>query len=104
MLTKRLSDLLVFVAKRIDETGIMPSYEEMCAGIGLVSKSGVHRMVLQLVERGYIERIPNRARAIKIIRMPEVTNMGEEFLLNSARMLSLAQLEMIVAEKRGQAA
>lgn len=70
MLTARQHALLTFLHRRISETGITPSFEEMKDGIGLASKAGVHRLVLALEERGFIRRLPNRARALEVIRLP----------------------------------
>ena len=68
-LTKRQRDLLLFIRGYVSKTGYPPSYDEMKDALGLASKSGVHRMVLALEERGYIDRIPDRARAIQLRRV-----------------------------------
>lgn len=65
-LTSRQRELLMFIRSHIGEHGIAPSYDEMMAAIGLASKSGVHRLVKALEERGYISRLPDRARAITL--------------------------------------
>lgn len=70
MLTKRQATLATFICNYLAERGVTPSYEEMCAALGLRSKSGIHALVLALEERGYIRRIPNRARAIDVLRLP----------------------------------
>ena len=64
ILTKKQNQLLSFLIKRIEEEGISPSYEEICMELSLKSKSGIHRIVKSLEERGYIERLQNKARAI----------------------------------------
>ena len=70
LLTVRQRDLLDFLKTYIEREGVAPSFDEMQAGLGLASKSGVHRLVDALVERGCIKRIKNRARAIEIIENP----------------------------------
>ncbi|MCV9963641.1 hypothetical protein OIU34_17210 [Pararhizobium sp. BT-229] len=102
MLTKRQRDLLVFLSNHVNERGLMPAYVEMASAIGVASKSGIHRLVLALEERGYIRRIPNRARAIEIIRVPRSAG-GEgasRYAMEIARSLSVEALEAILEEKR----
>ena len=71
MLTKKQRDLLLFIHENMQDSDIAPSFEEMKQALELKSKSGIHRLITALVERGYIERLPHRARALKIIRLPE---------------------------------
>lgn len=71
MLTKKQRDLLLFIHERMSEDDVPPSFEEMKDALGLKSKSGIHRLITGLVERGYIERLPHRARAIEIKRLPD---------------------------------
>ncbi|HLU91547.1 MAG TPA: transcriptional repressor LexA [Pedomonas sp.] len=71
MLTRKQHDLLIFIHNRLETTGISPSFEEMKEALGLKSKSGVHRLVNALVERNFIRRLPNRARALEVLRLPE---------------------------------
>ena len=71
MLTKKQRDLLLFIHKRLSESDIPPSFEEMKDALGLKSKSGIHRLISGLEERGYIERLPHRARALEIKRLPD---------------------------------
>lgn len=71
MLTRKQHELLVFVDRRLKETGIAPSFEEMKDALGLRSKSGIHRLITGLVERGFIKRLPHRARALEVLRLPE---------------------------------
>ncbi|MFL0356525.1 transcriptional repressor LexA [Erythrobacter sp. GH1-10] len=71
MLTAKQHELIRFIQKRLDETGISPSFEEMKEALDLKSKSGVHRLISALEERGFIRRLPNRARALEVIRQPE---------------------------------
>ena len=71
MLTRKQHELICFIQDRLSETGISPSFEEMKEALDLKSKSGVHRLISALEEREFIRRLPNRARALKVLRMPE---------------------------------
>jgi repressor LexA len=71
VLTKKQHELLSFISKRITDTGISPSFDEMKDALDLRSKSGIHRLITALEERGFIRRLPNRARALEILRMPD---------------------------------
>ncbi len=71
MLTKKQNQLLLFISQQISKDGVSPSFDEMKDALGLKSKSGVHRLVMALEERGFIRRFPNRARALEIARLPE---------------------------------
>ena len=71
MLTRKQHELISFIQGRLEETGISPSFEEMKDALDLRSKSGVHRLISALEERGFIRRLPNRARALEVIRQPE---------------------------------
>ncbi len=70
MLTAKQHDLLTFIVARLEETGVSPSFEEMKEALDLRSKSGVHRLVEALEERGFLRRLPNRARALEVLRLP----------------------------------
>jgi len=71
MLTRKQHELLTFIHDRLGATGISPSFEEMKEALDLKSKSGVHRLISALEERNFIRRLPNRARALEVVRMPE---------------------------------
>src|ERR1700752_4653379 len=71
MLTRKQSELLRYIHERLQETGVPPSFDEMKDALELQSKSGVHRLIIALEERGFIRRLPHRARAIEIIKLPE---------------------------------
>jgi repressor LexA len=71
MLTRKQHELLLYIDARLSETGISPSFEEMKEALDLKSKSGVHRLISALVERGFIRRLPNRARALEVLKTPE---------------------------------
>ncbi len=77
MLTKKQRELLILIHERMNEDGVAPSFEEMKEELGLKSKSGIHRLISGLVERGYIERLPHRARALQIKKLPEGYRPGE---------------------------
>ena len=70
MLTKKQNELLIYIHQNLRETGVAPSYEEMKDALDLRSKSGIHRLIHALEERGFIRRLPHRARAIEIIKLP----------------------------------
>ena len=70
MLTKKQRDLLEFIQKRLSKDGVPPSFDEMKEALDLRSKSGIHRLITALEERGFIKRLANRARAIEVIKMP----------------------------------
>jgi repressor LexA len=71
MLTKKQYELLVYIDERLKNTNVSPSFDEMKDALGLASKSGIHRLITGLVERGFIRRRPHRARALEILRHPE---------------------------------
>ncbi len=71
MLTRKQLELLLFINERLKEEGVPPSFEEMKMALDLQSKSGVHRLIVALEERGFIKRMPNRARALEVIKLPE---------------------------------
>lgn len=71
MLTKKQRDLLLFIHDRMSHGDVAPSFDEMKDALDLKSKSGIHRLITGLVERGYLQRLPNRARALEVTRLPE---------------------------------
>ena len=74
MLTKKQKNLLLFINKKIRSTGVSPSYEEMKNSLNLKSKSGIHRLISALEERGFIRRLPHRARAIEVTKLPTASS------------------------------
>ncbi|MBV6657339.1 MAG: transcriptional repressor LexA [Devosiaceae bacterium] len=74
MLTPKQHELLMFIHERLRESGVPPSFDEMKDALDLKSKSGIHRLITALEERGFIRRLPNRARAMEVIRLPESSN------------------------------
>jgi repressor LexA len=76
MLTTKQKELLAFIHERLQETGVPPSFEEMKEALDLQSKSGVHRLIMALEERGFIRRLPHRARAIEVIKLPDAMVEG----------------------------
>ena len=71
MLTAKQHELLHFIQERLDASGISPSFEEMKEALGLKSKSGIHRLISALEERGFLRRLPNRARALEVLKVPD---------------------------------
>ena len=71
MLTRKQLELLMFINERLKESGVPPSFDEMKDALDLASKSGIHRLILALEERGFIRRLANRARALEVIKLPE---------------------------------
>lgn len=80
MLTKRQHELLLLIDRRLREDGVSPSFEEMKDAVGLKSKSGIHRLITALEERGFIRRLPNRARALEVLRLPETAEANVSML------------------------
>lgn len=80
MLTKRQHELLLLIDRRLREDGVSPSFEEMKDAVGLKSKSGIHRLITALEERGFIRRLPNRARALEVLRLPETAEANVSLL------------------------
>jgi repressor LexA len=78
MLTSKQKELLIFINDRVKETGVPPSFDEMKEALDLRSKSGIHRLITALEERGFIRRLPHRARALEIIKLPDALNEGSE--------------------------
>jgi repressor LexA len=76
MLTRKQFELLRFINERLKEAGVPPSFDEMKDALDLRSKSGIHRLITALEERGFIRRLPNRARAIEVIKLPESSTHG----------------------------
>lgn len=74
MLTRKQYELLNFINERLDQSGVSPSFDEMKDALGLKSKSGIHRLITGLEERGFIRRLPHRARALEVVKLPD--NMG----------------------------
>ena len=76
MLTRKQLELLLFINERLKESGVPPSFDEMKDALDLRSKSGIHRLITALEERGFIRRLPNRARALEVTRLPEAVSPG----------------------------
>ena len=89
MLTRKQHELIRFIQTRLEESGVSPSFEEMKEALDLKSKSGVHRLISALEERGFIRRLPNRARALEVLRQPnDVTTTTARAAANSNSALS----------------
>src|SRR5688572_9670651 len=76
MLTRKQHELLMFIHERIKETGVSPSFDEMKEALDLASKSGIHRLITALEERGFLRRLPHRARALEVVRLPQDATMA----------------------------
>jgi len=77
MLTKKQKNLLLFINKKIRSTGVSPSYEEMKNSLNLKSKSGIHRLISALEERGFIKRLAHKARALEVLKLPETASAAD---------------------------
>jgi repressor LexA len=77
MLTKKQKNLLLFINKKLRASGVSPSYEEMKDSLNLKSKSGIHRLISALEERGFIRRLPHKARALEVIKLPETASAND---------------------------
>ncbi len=77
MLTKKQKNLLLFINKKLRSSGISPSYEEMKDSLNLKSKSGIHRLISALEERGFIKRLPHKARALEVVKLPETASAND---------------------------
>ncbi|HXJ02065.1 MAG TPA: hypothetical protein VNH44_12655, partial [Micropepsaceae bacterium] len=93
MLTKKQYELLMFIHQRIRESGVPPSFDEMKDALDLRSKSGIHRLITALEERGYIRRLEKRARALEIVRLPENTAEGVRPAATRTQAQRLSRLE-----------
>ncbi|HEU0118046.1 MAG TPA: transcriptional repressor LexA [Alphaproteobacteria bacterium] len=104
MLTRKQKDLLILIRDRMASDGVPPSFDEMKDALGLRSKSGIHRLITGLEERGFIKRLPHRARALEITRMPEGVDAKPKSLAKKGRgvpsdvpMPSMAAIAQIVS-------
>ena len=77
MLTKKQRNLLLYINKKIRSTGVSPSYEEMKNSLNLKSKSGIHRLISALEERGFIKRLAHKARALEVVKLPETASAND---------------------------
>ncbi len=102
MLTSKQHSLLVFIHERLEATGVSPSFEEMKAALDLKSKSGVHRLIGALEERGFLRRLPNRARALEVTKMPDggsARALGSSEAVNS-KVATLADRRSVSADAK----
>ena len=98
MLTRKQHELLLYIHTRLKESGIPPSFDEMKDALDLASKSGIHRLITALEERGFIRRLPNRARALEVIRLPDSIAHG----VGGARRFEPSIIEGGRSEERGE--
>ena len=75
MLTRKQNELLMFINKRLNDDGVSPSFDEMKEALRLKSKSGIHRLITGLEERGFLRRLPHRARALQVLKLPDAAAM-----------------------------
>jgi repressor LexA len=101
MLTRKQYELLRFISERLKESGVPPSFDEMKDALDLRSKSGIHRLITALEERGFIRRLPNRARAIEVIKLPELSAGGNG---NSRRGFTPSVIEGTLGKVRASSA
>ena len=99
MLTRKQHELLLFIHERLKESGIPPSFDEMKEALDLASKSGIHRLITALEERGFIRRLPNRARALEVLRLPDSLAPG----LNSAKKFSPSVIQGSLGRSHSEA-
>ena len=99
MLTRKQQELLLFIHERMKESGVPPSFDEMKDALDLASKSGIHRLITALEERGFIRRLPNRARAIEVIKLPEAKPWGQ--VVGYLRDLNGVIVELCTKSPRG---
>jgi len=85
MLTQKQKDLLMFIHARMQETGVPPSFDEMKDALDLRSKSGIHRLITALEERGFIRRLPHRARALEVVKLPEPMQVAAQAAAQAAQ-------------------
>jgi len=102
MLTRKQYELLIFIHQRVRETGVPPSFDEMKDALDLRSKSGIHRLITALEERGYIRRLEKRARALEIVRLPENTAEGVRPAATRNQAQRLTRLEPGARGPRGE--
>src|SRR5215831_11136686 len=93
MLTKKQYELLMFIHTRVRETGVPPSFDEMKDALDLRSKSGIHRLITALEERGYLKRLQKRARALEIVRLPENSADGVRPAATRSQAIRLTRTE-----------
>jgi repressor LexA len=104
MLTKKQHELLMFIHDRLAETGISPSFEEMKDALDLKSKSGVHRLISALEEREFIRRLPNRARALEIVRMPDQSGAAVTPISATPKLMPVAANDVLDLPLHGRIA
>jgi repressor LexA len=104
MLTKKQHELLMFIHDRLADTGISPSFEEMKDALDLKSKSGVHRLISALEERQFIRRLPNRARALEITRMPDMTGGKSSPVITAPKLMPVAANDILELPLHGRIA
>ena len=100
MLTRKQNELLMFINKRLNDDGVSPSFDEMKEALRLKSKSGIHRLITGLEERGFLRRLPHRARALQVLKLPDTAAMPAP---NVMPMLARAGMEIWTARSGSEA-
>src|SRR5665213_270482 len=101
MLTKKQYELLMYIHQRVRESGVPPSFDEMKDALDLRSKSGIHRLITALEERGYIRRLEKRARALEVVRLPENAAEGVRPAATRNQAQRLSRIEPAARPPRG---
>ncbi|BCI68655.1 transcriptional repressor LexA [Acetobacter aceti] len=104
MLTRKQHELLLFIDSYLGQTGFSPSFDEMKDALGLKSKSGIHRLISALEERGFIQRRHNRARALEVLRLPEPAQLSPAASPNSLNVIKGDFSQRLAGVKTGEAA
>ncbi|MEO7654142.1 MAG: transcriptional repressor LexA [Sphingomicrobium sp.] len=104
MLTSKQRELLLFIDQRLKSSGVSPSFDEMREALELKSKSGVHRLISALEERGFIRRLPNRARALEVLKVPEIADPKQGAERFAARTMPVAANDSIDIPLHGRIA
>ncbi|BCK76295.1 lexA repressor [Acetobacter aceti NRIC 0242] len=104
MLTRKQHELLLFIDSYLGQTGFSPSFDEMKDALGLKSKSGIHRLISALEERGFIQRRHNRARALEVLRLPEPAQLSPAVSPNSLNVIKGDFSQRLAGVKTGEAA
>ena len=105
MLTRKQNELLLFINKRLNEAGVSPSFDEMKEALRLKSKSGIHRLITGLEERGFLRRLPHRARALQVLKLPDAAALPAPNvtpLLDSRRGMAEAREAFVPQIVRGE--
>ena len=104
MLTRKQHELLMFIHERIKESGVSPSFDEMKEALDLASKSGIHRLITALEERGFIRRLAHRARALEVVKLPQQATTAAPRLMNSGIAATGTEMSCLMDAPSGRCA